>query len=483
MMAVWVNAGALLLVMLTGVTYSYPVKPGFDPSSYSGGYGAYPASAGSTSGVMYAPAASGSGTADKVATYPASYPSGGPSYPQPSVQRQPAASSYSSNSYAAAPVASGYASGSSAPSYPQPSVQRQPAASTYSSNSYAAAAPVASGYASGSSSPSYPQPSVQRQPAASSYSSNSYAAAPVASGYASGSSSPSYPQPSVQRQPAASAYSSNSYAAAPVASGYASGSSAPSYPQPSVQRQPAASTYSSNSYAAAPEASGYASGSSAGPSTGQPTFSQDVDWAVAPPSPLSGDGASAGPSAGQFSGPSNVSPPRPPQLQGGELNKYAQIAEYGNSEYETEEQGFLPAPPPPGAQALSGEGSPSDVQPSGPDSRPAQSFYPYPYPYDYLFLTGQYPPGTITHSSSNFEQGADNYEDTHYMRYNYPASPGVQQVKISPPAFEVPQSVQQPRQPVRQSVGSASYYPSGAATGYNRPYTAAGGYRGNKRYQ
>ncbi|XP_030261641.1 atrophin-1-like [Sparus aurata] len=373
MMAVWVNAGALLLVMLTGVTYSYPAKPGFDPSSsYSGGYGAYPASAGSTSGVMYAPAASGSGTASKVATYPASYPSGGPSYPQPGVQRQPAASSYSSNSYAAAPVASGYASSSSAPSYPQPSVQRQPAASSYSSNSYAAA---------------------------------------------------------------------------PVASEYASGSSA----------------------------------DSTGPSPGQPTFSQDVNWAVAPPSPLSGDGASAGPSAGQFSGPSNVSPPRPPQFQGGELNKYAQIAEYGNSEYETEEQGFLPAPPPPGAQALSGEESPRDVQPSGLDSRLAKSLYPYPNAY--LFLTGQHPPGTVTHSSRSFEQGADNYEDTHYMRYNYPASPGVQQVKISPPAFEVPQSVQQPRQPVRQSVGSASYYQSGAATGYNRPYTAAGGYGGNKRYQ
>ena len=90
------------------------VFEGFDPSSYSGGYGAYPAPAGSTSGVMYAPAASHSGTASKVVTYPASYPSGEPSYPQPSVQRQPAASSYSSSSYAAAPVASGYASSPSA---------------------------------------------------------------------------------------------------------------------------------------------------------------------------------------------------------------------------------------------------------------------------------------------------------------------------------------------------------------------------------
>ena len=199
---------------------------------------------------------------------------------------------------------------------------------------------------------------------------------------------------------------------------------------------------------------------------------------MAPPSPLSGDGASPRPSAGQFSGPSNVSPPRPPQFQGGELNKYAQIAEYGNSESETEEQGFLPAPPP-GAQALSREEAPRedlprDIQPSGPGSSLANSFYPYPD--DYLFLTGQYPPGTVTHASSSFEQGADGYQDTHYIRYYYPASPGLEQVKMSPPAFEVPQSVQQPRQPVRQSIGSASYYPSGAATGYTWPYRAAGGY-------
>ncbi|KAM8726510.1 uncharacterized protein AB9X84_002911 [Acanthopagrus schlegelii] len=376
MMAVWVNSGALLLVMLTGVTYSYPAKQGFDPSSSSsGGYGAYPASAGSTAGVMYAPAASGSGAASKGATYPASYPSGGPSYPQPSVWRQPASPSYSSNSYAAAPVASEYASGSSAASYPQPSVWRQPAASSYSSNAYAAA---------------------------------------------------------------------------PVASGYAS----PSFV------------------------------GSTGPSYAQPTFSQDVDWAMAPPSPLSGDGASSRPSAGQFSGPSNVSPPRPPQFQGGELNKYSQISEYGDSESETEEQGFLPAPPlPPGAPALSGEVSSGDVQPSGPDTRLAQPYYPHPYPYDYLFLTGQYPPGTITHSSSSFEQGADNYQDTHYIRYYYPASPGIEQVKMSPPAFEVPQSVKQPSQPVKKSVGSTSYDPSGAATGYSRGYGAAGGYGARKGNQ
>ncbi|KAM8726240.1 uncharacterized protein AB9X84_002757 [Acanthopagrus schlegelii] len=361
MMAVWLNAGALLLVMLTGVTYGYPAKQGFDPSSFSsGGYGAYPASAGSTSGAMYAPAASGSGAASKGATYPASYPSGGPSYPQPSVERQPASPSYSSNSYAAAPVTSEYASGSSAASYPQPSVRRQPAASSYSSNSYAAA---------------------------------------------------------------------------PVASGYAS----PSFV------------------------------GSTGPSYAQPTFSQDVNWAMAPPSPLSGDGASSRPSASEFSGPSNVSPPRPPsppQLQGGELNKYSQISEYGDSEYETEEQGFLPAPPlPPGAPALSGEVS------SGPDTRLAQPYYPHPYPYDYLFLTGQYPPGTITHSSSSFEQGADGYQDTHYIRYYYPASPGIEQVKMSPPAF----AVQQPSQPVKKSVGGTSYNPSGAATGYNRRYGTSKG--------
>ncbi|XP_073349519.1 uncharacterized protein [Pagrus major] len=350
MMSVWVNSGALLLVMLTGVTHSYPAKQGFDPSSsYSSGYGAYPASAGSTSDVLYAggyaPAVSGSGAASKAVSYPASYPPnvpyGEPSYPQPSVQRQPAASSYSSNSFAAAPVASGYASSSSA-----------------------------------------------------------------------GSTGPS---------PA-------NYPTAPQE---------PSYPQPSVQRQP-------------------------GPSPAQPTFSQDVDWAVAPPSPLSGDGASARPSASQFSGPSNVSPPRPPlppsppQFQAGELNKYAQISEFGNSESETEEQGFQP--PPPGAQALRRQDAPSNVQPSGLDSSLVQSLYPHPT--DYLFLTGQYPPGTVTHSSSSFEQGADNYQDTHYVRYYYPASP----------------SIQQPSQPVRQSIGSTSYDQSGTVPRYNQPYGAAGGY-------
>ena len=205
---------------------------------------------------------------------------------------------------------------------------------------------------------------------------------------------------------------------------------------------------------------------------------------MAPPSPLSGDGASSRPSASGFSGPSNVSPPRPPsppQFQGGELNKYSQISEYGDSESETEEQGFLPAPPlPHGAPALSGEDSSGDVQPSGPDTRLAQSFYPHPYPYDYLFLTGQYPPGTITHSSSSFEQGADGYQDTHYIRYYYPASTGIEQVKMSPPAFEVPQSVQQPSQPVKKSVGRTSYNPSGAATGYSRRYGAAGGYGARK---
>ncbi|XP_073349246.1 uncharacterized protein [Pagrus major] len=367
MMAVWVNSGALLLVMLTGVTYSYPAKQGFHPSSsYSSGYGAYPASAGSTSDVLYAggyaPAVSGSGAASKAVSYPASYPPivpyGEPSYPQPSVQRQPAASSYSSNSFAAAPVASGYAS-------------------------------------------------------------SSYA----------GSTGPS---------PA-------NYPTAPQES---------SYPQPSVQRQP-------------------------GPSPAQPTFSQDVDWAVAPPSPLSGDGASARPSGSQFSGPSNVSPPRPPlppppQFQAGELNKYAQISEFGNSESETEEQGFLP--PPPGAQALSRQDAqtiltPSNVQPSGLDSSVVQSLYPHPT--DYLFLTGQYPPGTVTHSSSSFEQGADNYQDTHYVRYYYPASPSIQQFDTYPAAVKVPQSVQQPSQPVRQST---SYDQSGAVPRYNQPYRAAGGY-------
>lgn len=99
---------------------------GFDSSSpYSSNYGANPGSAStgakwevpSSSG--FAPAAAGSKVTSQTA------PHRGPNYYQPSVQREPAAVSYSSNSFAG-PVPSGYArsspTGSTQPSSFRPAL-------------------------------------------------------------------------------------------------------------------------------------------------------------------------------------------------------------------------------------------------------------------------------------------------------------------------------------------------------------------------
>ncbi|XP_044024714.1 uncharacterized protein LOC122862907 isoform X2 [Siniperca chuatsi] len=223
----------------------------------------------------------------------------------------------------------------------------------------------------------------------------------------------------------------------------------PSYPQPSVQREAAAS-YSSNSFAA-PVQSGYVSSSSAGRSSLRPSSTQDIAWAVAPPS-LSGEGPPARPSTGQFA-PSNSAPQPPdysnvsplglfrPEYQAGEMSHLEKNYEHGNYESETEELGFQP--PPPGVQVAAGYASTSQLQPSGLGAIWVE------YPYDYMFLTGQYPPGTVSHFSSSFEQGRDHWQDTHYKRDYYPAYPSTQQVLTLPADSQVPQSVKQPSYPAQ----------------------------------
>ncbi|KAJ3599719.1 hypothetical protein NHX12_033675 [Muraenolepis orangiensis] len=49
------------------------------------------------------------------------------------------------------------------------------------------------------------------------------------------------------------------------------------------------------------------------------------------------------------------------------------------------------------------------------------------YPYDWRLLTGQYPPGTYTHVSSSLERGRDDWQENHYLGYDYPASPQEEQ--------------------------------------------------------
>ncbi|XP_067427709.1 uncharacterized protein [Thunnus thynnus] len=242
-------------------------------------------------------------------------------------------------------------------------------------------------------------------------------------------------------------------AVAPAHPGTALGSG-PNYYQPSVPNQPTAS-YSSNSFAQ-PAPSGSVSSFPAGlaqPSSFQPA-PKDIAWVVAPPHPFSGEEASERPEASSFVsrkpapaplGPSNVSPPGPPPppvFQAGELSHMENIYEHGNFESETEDTGFQP--PPPGVQVSAEQGFTSEPQPSG----LGRGLVGYPH-YDYMFLTGQYPPGTVTHYSSSFEQGRDHWQDAHYIRYHYPSSPSTQQVKIFPTEPAAPQVMKQPSQPTQ----------------------------------
>ncbi|KAG7230356.1 hypothetical protein INR49_024461 [Caranx melampygus] len=87
---------------------------------------------------------------------------------------------------------------------------------------------------------------------------------------------------------------------------------------------------------------------------------------------------------------------------------------------ETEETGFLPPVPPPPPLPVHKSAEPSFTSQPRPMPHPGWGFYPY---YDYMFLTGQYPPGTVTHASSSFEQGRDHWQDVHYVRDHYPQNP------------------------------------------------------------
>lgn len=172
--------------------------------------------------------------------------------------------------------------------------------------------------------------------------------------------------------------------------------------------------------------------------------------AVAPPSAFSGEETSAHQLS---SGPSYVSPPGPPmpQFQAGELSKWAKVYEFGNSESETEDQGLAP-PPPPQVFKFPPEASSIERQPLS----PVRNWYGYPYYYDYMFLTGQYPPGTVSHFSSSYEQGRDNWQDVHYIRDYLPAEP------VDAPKHE------------SQQIGSTSYSMGGAMPGHRQPSGAAG---------
>jgi len=139
-----------------------------------------------------------------------------------------------------------------------------------------------------------------------------------------------------------------------------------------------------------------------------------------PPSAFSGD---TGPSAsygGPQSGPGTSE--FGPEFVPGELLRVQSTQEDGGYVSETQERG-LPPPPPPFAYE-------AEVFTDSPGPGPAAPLMIAPgyfYPYDWHFLTGQYPPGTHTHSSSSVERGRDSWQENHYLRYDSSSNPGQQQ--------------------------------------------------------
>lgn len=144
-------------------------------------------------------------------------------------------------------------------------------------------------------------------------------------------------------------------------------------------------------------------------------FTDWYDWPVLP------DGTSEAQLAPEGLGPEYVSPPFvAPVYQAGELSSYEGTADHGFYERESEEQGSPPVPPhfPPVPHVLTPEGGTSSTS----ILRPGPPYWGfYPYYYDYRFLTGQYPPGTYTHSSASFNRGRDGSLDIHYLRENPPS--------------------------------------------------------------
>ncbi|XP_034435977.1 uncharacterized protein LOC117758424 [Hippoglossus hippoglossus] len=201
---------------------------------------------------------------------------------------------------------------------------------------------------------------------------------------------------------------------------------------------------------------------------------QDINWSGAPPSPFSSEER---PSARRFAsskpealGSSYVGPPAPPQFQAGELSHTETSHENGNYESETEERGI--PPPPPGVAVADGP-VPNGELPSVPRGGRVV----YPYSIDYMFRMGRYPPGTLSHFTDSFEKGRDSWQDSHQIRYNYPAKPRTLQAETIPIDSGAPRRNKRPSRPVKQSAGSAGYGQTSAVKGQNQPYRRVGSSR------
>ncbi|XP_062267729.1 uncharacterized protein LOC133973721 [Platichthys flesus] len=200
----------------------------------------------------------------------------------------------------------------------------------------------------------------------------------------------------------------------------------------------------------------------------------DINWSGAPPSPFSSEernkARSFASSKPEAFGSRYVGPPAPPQFRAGELSYEETIYESGDRESETEERGI--PPPPPGVAVADGPVPNSDLP-----SVTGEGWVVYPYPIDYMLRMGRYPPGTLSHFTNSFEQGRDSWQDSHQIRYYYPANPRPLQAETIPTDYGAPLSNKRPSQPVKQSTGSAGYGQTSAVNGQNLPYRRVGSSR------
>ncbi|XP_042338483.1 translation initiation factor IF-2-like [Plectropomus leopardus] len=251
-----------------------------------------------------------------------------------------------------------------------------------------------------------------------------------------------------------------------------------SVPQPAAHSGPAPSVGSGS--ASGPSFSGYRD-ASVGPNPAVSTAAlqpapHNFKWFVAPPSfPSEREEMPTAVRAVASSKPQHVSPPRP-VYQAGELSHYEHNFEHGNYEGETEELGSLPPPPPPYAmdEEPTPEGYTSEPRP---DPNMGAGYW-LPYPYDMMFLTGQYPPGTYTHSSSSYEQGRDHWQDDHYVRYHDPYSGPAQQMVIPTGDSAALESYEDPNTPVMAGYGQGGSYGGFGQPGHSQAvgHSVKGGY-------
>ncbi|TNN65319.1 hypothetical protein EYF80_024473 [Liparis tanakae] len=108
----------------------------------------------------------------------------------------------------------------------------------------------------------------------------------------------------------------------------------------------------------------------------------------------------------------------------------------------------------------------------GPDPFPCPFSGPYPT-FDFMFLTGQYPPGTVSHASNSYEQGRDYWEDVHYVRDGQ-ASPQQQMEPLTGDSA-APQSVKDPN-PLMAGYGQAGR-PAPSHGGFRQPANRQAGGR------